>query len=421
MGTRGALREQRAGRLPGARWGLSFAAVFLMGLVVGSGPAAGQPIKIGFIGELSGLLAQYGEDSLRAAELFVEQTNQRGGVLGRKVELIVRDDKTRPDEAVRHARDLIFAERVDFLVHSISSFACLGVSEVAKQARKLVFSSCAIDDFTIEKGHPYAFRIPNIITRTQGRAAAQYAATHFPQKKRYYLIGHDFSFGRRTIEFFKGKLRELVPGAEIVGEAWPKLGETNYAPYITSILNARPDVLMFVMATAIPFFTQAQPYGLTQKMEVLSAYWGGSDEMRILKREHLPVGAIVGGFPWYGMDNPLNRAFVADFKKKHGREPRTASYFISITLEFLTEAIRRAGTIETEKVIEKLEGMALETAVGKVTLRPGDHQGTTPHWMGKVQYDGRLGYGVLTSLVQVPAEQFLPGPAELQRIRQQAR
>lgn len=400
---------------------LGFLAGILGAVSIPDRAAWGQTIKVGFVGELSGPLARFGEDGLKGAELFVDQINQKGGVLGRKLELITRDDKTRPDEAVRHARDLIFAENVDFLVHNISSAACLGVSEVAKQAGKLVFSSCAVDDFTIEKGHPRAFRIPNIITRTQGRAAAQYAATHFRGKKRYYLIGHDFAFGRRSIEFFKEKLKELVPDAEIVGEAWPKLTETNFTPYITSILNAKPDVLEFQLATTIPFFAQAQPYELHKKMQLLSALWGGSDEMWILKKEQLPMGAVVGGFPWYGLDNPVNKTFVADFKKKHGHEPRTASYFEYLTLQFLTEAISRAGTINADKVAEKLRGMTLDTAVGKVRVRPEDQQGATPHWMGTVQYNPTLAHGVVTDLVQLPSEQFLPGPAEIQRLREQAR
>lgn len=383
--------------------------------------ADAQTIRVGFVGELSGALARFGEDGQKGTELFVEQLNQRGGVLGRKIDLLVRDDKTRPDEAVRHARDLIFAEKVDFLVHNISSAACLGVSEVAKQAGKIVLSSCAVDDLTIDKGHRHAFRIPNIITRTQGRAAAQYAATHFPGKKRYYLLGHDFAFGRRSIEFFREKLKELVPGAAIVGEAWPKLTETNYTPYITSILNAKPDVLEFQLATTIPFFTQAQPYELHKKMQILSALWGGSDEVWILKKEQLPVGAVVGGFPWYALDNPVNRAFVAEFKRRYGHEPRTASYFGYLTMQFLTEAISRAGSIEADKVIEKLEGLTLDSAVGRVRVRPEDHQGATPHWMGTVQYDPKLERGVVTNAVQFPSEQFLPGLAEIQRLRQQAR
>ena len=405
------------------RKGMAFGVLIgLLGAASIPGPVAwAQTIKIGFIGEMSGPLARFGDDGLKGAELFVEQVNQKGGVLGRKLEVVARDDKTRPDEAVRHARDLIFAEKVDFLVHNINSAACLGVSEVAKQASKTIFSSCAVDDFTIEKGHPYAFRIPNIITRTQGMAAAQYAAAHFPGKKRYYLIGHDTAFGRRAIEFFKERLKELVPGAEIVGEAWPKITETNYTPYITSILNAKPDVLEFQFTTTIPFFTQAQPYELHKRMQILSAIWGGSDEMWILKKEQLPVGAVVGGFPWYALENPANKVFVADFKKKYGHEPRTPSYFEHLTFQFLSEAISQAGSIEAEKVGQKLRGMTLDTLVGRVRVRPEDQQGATPHWMGTVQYDPKFEHGVVTNLVQLPSEQFLPSPAEIQRLRQQAR
>ncbi len=88
--------------------------------------------------------------------------------------MIVRDSKTTVNEAVRQARDLLFTENVDFLLHSINSAECVAVGAVAKQAKKILLSNCANDDLTGKDGNEYAFRIPNITTRTQGYAAAEY-------------------------------------------------------------------------------------------------------------------------------------------------------------------------------------------------------------------------------------------------------
>src|SRR6185312_6707036 len=102
----------------------------------GAQTPSGPPIRIGLIAELSGPLGFYGAETNRAAELVVKQINASGGLLGRPIELIARDSKTTVNEAVRHARDLLLTENVDFLLHSISSAECIGVSSIAKQAKK---------------------------------------------------------------------------------------------------------------------------------------------------------------------------------------------------------------------------------------------------------------------------------------------
>lgn len=133
---------------------------------------AGKPIRLGLIAEQTGPLAFYGAETARTAQLIVKQINDRGGLLGRPVELVVRDSKTTVNEAVRQARDLVYTENVDFLLQSINSAECVGVANVATQAKKIFISNCTNDDLTTKDGGKYVFRIMNITTRTQGYAAA---------------------------------------------------------------------------------------------------------------------------------------------------------------------------------------------------------------------------------------------------------
>ena len=166
---------------------------------------------------------------------------------------------------MRQARDLLLNEKVDFLLHNINSAECLGVSEIAKEARKIVFSSCGVDDFTGSAGHRYAFRIPNNTTRTQGQATAKYAADRLGTFQTVYTVANDYTAGRSIVEFFRGKLKEYRPDVQFVGESWPKFGETDYSPYITTIQNQKADVTMYFFATAVPFFNQAAPLNLQKQ------------------------------------------------------------------------------------------------------------------------------------------------------------
>jgi branched-chain amino acid transport system substrate-binding protein len=380
---------------------------------------SGKPIKLGLVAELSGPLSFYGKETQRSAELVVKQMNEAGGLLGRPIQLIVRDSKTTVNEAVRQARDLVFTEQVDFLLHSINSAECIAVAGVAKQAKKILLSNCGNENLTGKDGNKYTFRLANITTRTQGYAAAQYVADHLLSRgNRYYTIAHDFAFGRLASVAFKKHMKELNPKAEFVGEGWPKVNEADYTSFITAMTEAKPDVVFFAWAIGIPFWQQSAPFGLPKKFAMVSSYWGGSDELQVLPEKAIPTGAIMGGFPWYAIHNDANTKFVDGFRAAYHKPPLTAAYFEQVTLHALKLAVEKAKSIDSDKVVAALEGLKFESIVGPVTIRPFDHQGTTPHWTGKAAWDPQRKMGVLTDIVQLPTEQFLPTEAEIKQMRQ---
>src|SRR5262245_56671615 len=132
----------------------------LAGLACAMPAAAQKPIRIGYPVILSGPGALIGEPSVKCAQIFVEEQNAKGGVLGRKLELVIRDTKGNADEAVRIARDLILRENVDFLVGTLTSAEGPAVSPVAKE-NKIVFVVPVVKTdqlVTPANLHPYVFR-----------------------------------------------------------------------------------------------------------------------------------------------------------------------------------------------------------------------------------------------------------------------
>jgi branched-chain amino acid transport system substrate-binding protein len=380
--------------------------------------ASGKPIRLGLIAELTGPLGYFGAETSRTAELLVKQMNASGGLLGRPVELLVRDSKTTVNEAVRHARDLLLTEEVDFLLHSINSAECVAVSAVARQAKKIVLSNCANDDFTGKDGHEYAFRLPNITTRTQGYAAAEYANEHLRARgNRYYTIAHDFAFGRLTTAALKTRMHQLNPHAQFVGEAWPKMNESDYTSFTTAMIEAKPDIVFYSWAAGVPFWQQIGPFELSKKFAMVSSYWAGSDDLQVLPKSSIPTGAVMGGFPWYAIDNPTNTQFVETFRAAYGKMPHTPAYFEFVTIQALRTAIEKAKSVETDKVRAALEGLQFESVVGPVTIRPFDHQGTTPHWTGQADWDENRNLGVLTKVEKLPTDKFLPTEEEVRQVR----
>jgi len=375
------------------------------------------PIKIGVVVDLSGTGALLGSDEKKAAQLFTEEYNGREGVGSGPIELIVRDGKTSVSEAVSQARDLLYSENVDFIMTGADSQYALAISDMAKQTKTIMFSNNSNNAYTMEAGHKYAFRVPNIVEMTQAYSASKYAMEHFADKKRYYLIAHDYAFGRSVVDSFKKDMKELNPSVEFVGESYVKLTETDYNSYITAILQSNPDVVFYAWMTGVPFYKQAAPYNLSQKMQMLSGYWGGVQDLMVLGKAEIPVGAVVGSYPWYGLKNKENQDFVAAFQNKYGEAPKPSAYYVYMSMQVITQGIAKAGTLDTDEVIRALEGLNADTIVGKVAMRAFDHQGVVPYWLGTARWDEKLGTGVIDDIVEIDTKPAMPTKQEIEQMR----
>jgi branched-chain amino acid transport system substrate-binding protein len=295
----------------------------------------------------------------------------------------------------------------------------VAVGNVAKQAKKILLSACANEDLTSKAGGRYIFRVPNITARTQGYAAADYAHQRLGDSgNRYYTIAQDFAFGRTVVEFFKERMKRNKPNVEFIGEGWPKLNEAAYAPFVTAMLDAKPDVVFYSWGFGIPFWQQSAAFELTRKFPLVSSYWGGSDEIQSLPEGSIPAGAVMGGLPWYAIEGETNKAFVEAFRKAYGKPPFSPAYFVLLNLQALKAGVEKANSIDTERVADALEGMEFESVVGPVKIRTFDHQGTTPLWTGKAAWDGARKIGVLTSIVKLPSEIYLPTEEMVRQARQ---
>src|SRR5690348_7389601 len=182
---------------------------------------AQQPIKVGYPMILSGPGALFGEPALKGAQMFVDEINAKGGVLGRKIELVPRDTKGNADEAVRVSRELILKDNVDFLVGTLTSAEGPAVSTIAKE-NKIVFIAPIpkTDQLTApDKLHPYVFRVASNTT-IEGRSAAEIVAK-WPVTKAA-RISFDYAYGQDVTKAFIEHLKKIKPSAEIVDQQWPK-------------------------------------------------------------------------------------------------------------------------------------------------------------------------------------------------------
>ena len=205
---------------------------------------AKEPVRIGFPIPLSGPTAIYGQPILAGAKMAAAEIDAAGGVLGRQLEILPRDSKANPDEAVRVARELILKDNVDFLIGTLTSAEAPAVSTIAKENHVILIAPAAkLTDLTSPPNlHPYIFRVSST-TLAEGRTAAA-IMSKWPNIKRIATIAPDYTYGRQAIGDFVAYLRKLRPDIQIVDQQWPRLGEPNLTPFITAQLSAHPDAVM---------------------------------------------------------------------------------------------------------------------------------------------------------------------------------
>jgi branched-chain amino acid transport system substrate-binding protein len=225
----------------GWKWSLAVVLVLAMGMAEAA--SAAEKIVIGAMYPMTGRAGRYGIDSVSGAEIAADEINAKGGVNGRMIDLIFTDSKANPAYAVKVAKRYITEDKVNFLMGVVSSAVGLAVTEVSKE-NKVIFvgTDHASTKLTMEKFQPYYFRVSN--NTYQSAAAAALYAKDKKDWKKYYVIGPDYEYGHRTWEDFWMLLQRTRKDVQLVGQAWPKLFEPDYTPYITAILNAKPDVLV---------------------------------------------------------------------------------------------------------------------------------------------------------------------------------
>ena len=381
--------------------------------------AAQQPIKIGVIYGLGGAAAPYTKPAVTGHEMAVDEINAKGGLLGRKLQLVVRDDQSKPDVGVREARDLILKEKVDFLTGIIHSGVALAVSEVAKEYKTILLVSIAkTAALTEDKGHRYAFRAASN-TLIEGRGAAILMAQQ--PFKRFAVAGPDYEYGHRMGEDFVTHLKKLKPDVQIVAEAWPKLGERDFTPHINALLQAKPDMVFSSIwgGDHIAFVKQAKPYGFFGKTQYLAIGQGDLDVVVPLGAESPEGMWVSSNYTFYHPDTAANRDFVAKYKARTGDLPPSGAAFGYTATYFLAGAIQKAKSTETEKVVDALEGLTVESVHGPLTMRAYDHQSNKGQFFGRLKKVPEHPFLIIGELQYIGGEKTMRTLDEVKALRGQ--
>ena len=369
----------------------NFFILTLLGCVVGQALAQSNPIRIG---EVNSYKAQpaFLDPYKKGMDLAIEEVNAAGGVMGRKLEVITRDDNATPGDAVRAAEELLSRERVDVLAGSFLSHIGLALGDFAKQ-RKIFFlaSEPLTDKMVWQGGNRYTFRLR---ASTYMQVSMLVPEAVRMKKKRWAIVYPNYEYGQSAAATFKQLLKAAQPDVEFVAEQAPALGKVDAGSVTQALADAKPDAIFNVLfgTDLAKFVREGNNRDLFKGREVVSLLSGEPEYLDTLKDE-TPNGWVVTGYPWYGIDTPEHKSFVKAYQSKFNDYPRLGSVVGYTTIKALAEGIKKAQSTDTEKLITAFRGLNFDSPYGKLQFRAIDHQSTMGAFVGKLKND--KGQGVM--------------------------
>ena len=331
------------------------------------------PIKIGFPVPLTGPYGTEAQDQVRAGQLAVAQFNEAGGLGGRKAELVVRDDKLNPGEAATRTLELVEKEKVNFVVGSLSAAVQLAINNVTKE-RGIIFNSISQSDAINEANDfsKYTFHEALNPHLTAG-AVGRYAFSKFG--KRVAFLTADYAYGHEMVRGFLevGKAFNV----ENLGDVRHPLGTTDFSTLLPRLQALKPDILCisnFGRDQQI-VLKQATDFGVKKTTQIIAPLL--SHASRVAAGPQAFEGVVGGCSFFWGIEDKFasTKAFNEAFRKMYdGKLPTDYGALGYGGVRTVLEAVKKAGSVETDKVIAALEGLKYDYYKGPQYYRKCDHQ-----------------------------------------------
>ena len=392
------------------------AAVAAIGLA-GAGPAAAQePIRIGEINSYKSQPA-FLDPYKKGWELALEQVNAAGGVNGRKLEIVSRDDGATPGDAVRVAEELLSREKVDFIAGGFLSHIGLALADFAKQKKVFYLASEPLTDKIVwQNGNHYTFRLRSSTYMQTAMLAPEAAKAN---KKRWAIVYPNYEYGQSAAATFKEQLKKLQPDVEFVGEQAPPLGKIDAGAVVQALADLKPDGVFNVLFAAdlAKFVREGNTRGLFEGKTIVSLLTGEPEYLDPLKDES-PKGWIVTGYPWYGIDTPDHKAFLDAYRKKYNDYPRLGSIVGYSMVTAIAAGLKKAGSADTEKLVAAFKGLEFPSPFGQASFRAIDHQSTMGAFVGRTTV--KDGKGVMTDYRYEDGAKFQPSDEIVKKLRPDA-
>ena len=380
--------------------------VLLGGFYLVDRSLAAEPYHLGVNLAITGTGALYCKDAVDAIKLAVKEINDQGGFLGKHpIKLFIRDTHTKPDIAVREAKDLILREKVRTILGTYSSACAVAIKPIAQEYKVLHIPAVSnSENITKVNFSPYTYQVvPN--SYMQAKAVVLGVAELAKKKgwKNYMTLASDYEWGRSTQNNTVALLKKFAPDVKLKKEFWPRLGETQFTSYITAIMGQKPDFVIGSIASKdnVAWMKQAKAYGFFDKIPYPGSLISVSE--LIIQAKSITRGLVgLNRAPFFAhMDVPMMANFVKNFRAKYNRYPSDWAVMEYDAVYVLKQGIEKADSIDTEKVKGALKSATVDTCRGRLFFRAIDNQLSCSSYIGVVTDDPKYPFPIYHDLVEV--------------------
>jgi len=375
--------------------------------------AAQDTIKIGELNSYKAVPA-FLEPYKKGMELALEEINAQGGVNGKKLELVSRDDGANPGEAVRVAEELVTREGVAMISGTFLSNVGLAVANFAGQKKVFFLAAEPLSDkITWANGNKYTYRLR---ATTYMQVAMLMPAAIAAKKKKWALVYPNYEYGQSAAESFKTLLKKAQPDVEFVTEQAAPLGKIEAGAVAQAIDDAKPDAIFNALfgGDLTKFVREGNTRGVFKNRAAVSLLTGEPEYLDPLKDE-TPIGWTVTGYPWDKIKTPAHKAFLDAYQKKYNDYPRLGSIVGYVTIKSAAAGIAKAKSTDTEKLVAAFADLKVDGPFGPFHYRASDHQATMGAFVGKLALED--GKGTMSDFKYVDGASVLPSDAEVKKLR----
>jgi branched-chain amino acid transport system substrate-binding protein len=375
--------------------------------------SAQQTIKIGELNsykEFPAFLAPY----KKGWEMAVEEINAKGGINGKKLQVISRDDGANPGAAERAAEELVTREGVHVLAGSYLSNIGLAITNFAGQKKVFYLAAEPLTDkITWQDGNKYTFRLR---ASTYMQVAMLMPATIAAHKKRWALVYPNFEYGQAAAAAFKELLKKKQPDVQFVTEQATPLGKIDAGAVAQAIDDAKQYGILNLLfgGDLAKFVREGTTRGIFKNRTVVSLLTGEPEYLDPLKGD-VPVGWIVTGYPWNKVKTPEHLAFVKAYQKKYNDYPRLGSVVGYTVIKSLAAGIAKAKSTDPDKLVAAFKGLKVDGPFGPFYYRAIDHQATMGCYVGKIALEN--GKGTMTDFKYVDGASVMPPDSVVKKLR----
>ena len=386
----------------------------LVGVILGySNSKAAEPIHIGFNDVRSGPFKTNGDRIFLGLDVAVKEINKAGGLLGRPLEIAVEDNQLKPEIAVQKLKKLILEDKCEVVFQGSSSAVGLAISQAMPRYKKLFIPTGAFGmDITGKYFHPYVFR-PDTNVAMLTKSMALYIGKQRKDLKKVYMINQDYSYGHDVANFYEKYIKEIAPDTEIVGKDFHPVFNKDFGPYISKVKASGADYLLTGNwgTDQIQLIIQARSLGL--KIPFAGILQGDPITLAAMPGDEA-VGnfAVMSFFP--GLETPEAKKFEESFYEKSGGTwPQEHTWFAYKSMILYSEAVKKAGTLDINKLIKAFEALKWNGPTGTVTMRAKDHQAFQPMIVAQVVKKTKyFNFPSVKPIYVVPIEQLYYNPEE---------